>query len=195
VIVNHMQPFSLKLSLHNGVLAPCNNHIRRRLSDMASMYADQEAVQELLQHDDPVLYEVYQYDVPEEPGQLLVGTSVIHPGKVGSEYVMTKGHYHAQRDTAEVYLGLLGRGHLMLQAPEGDFRSIPFERGTVGYIPPYWAHRMVNTGNEDLIFYVVYPANAGHDYEAIARRGFRFLLVDRGGVPTLIANPRYGQHV
>jgi glucose-6-phosphate isomerase len=190
-----MQPFSLTLSLHDGVLAPCNNYIRRRLSDMAGLYADQDAVQTLLRDGDPVLYEVYQYDVPEETGQLLVGTSVIHPGKVGSEYVMTKGHFHAQQDTAEVYLGLQGRGYLLMQAPGGDFQSIPFEPGTVGYIPPYWAHRMVNTGDADLIFYVVYPANAGHDYDTIARKGFRFLLVDRGGVPTLIANPRHGQDV
>ncbi len=193
--MDHMQPFSLKLSLQNGVLAPCSNYIQRRLSDMASMYADQDAVRKMLQEADPVLYEVYQYDVPEQTGQLLTGTSVIHPGKVGSEFVMTKGHYHAQRDTAEVYLGLQGHGYLLMQAPDGDFHSLPFEPGTVGYIPPFWAHRMVNTGDMDLIFYFVYPANAGHDYDTVARKGFRFLLVDRGGAPVLIDNPLYHQEV
>jgi len=187
-----MQPFSLKLSLETGGFSPCNNYIRRRLSDMASMYADQEVVQRLLAESDPVLYEVYQYDVPKENGQLLVVTTIIHPGKVGDEFVMTKGHYHVRRETAEVYLGLQGRGYLLMQTPSGDFQSMPFVPGTVGYIPPYWAHRMVNTGNEDFVFFGVYPADAGHDYGSIASEGFPFLLVDQAGVPTLVPNPRYG---
>jgi glucose-6-phosphate isomerase len=30
---------------------------------------------------------------------------VLMPGKVGAEYFMTKGHIHAWRPAAEVYLG------------------------------------------------------------------------------------------
>ena len=99
---DYMLPFSLQLDFQSGVIQPCNNYIQRRLSDMASMYADQEAAQKALQNGDPLIYEVRQYDVPNDNGQLLVVTSVIHPGKIGDEYYMTKGHYHARRDTAEV---------------------------------------------------------------------------------------------
>jgi glucose-6-phosphate isomerase len=186
-----LMPFSLKLDLGTGVFAPCNNHIQRHLSQMAGMYADREAVRELLAEGDPLLYEVYQYDVPLENGQLLVVTSILRPGKVGDEYYMTKGHYHARKDTAEVYLGLRGRGCLLMQTAEGDFRSIQFEPGTVGYIPPYWAHRMVNTGRVDFIFYGVYPADAGHDYGSIETTGFPYLMLERDGQPSLVVNSSY----
>jgi len=186
-------PFSLQLDLQTGVFLPCNNHIQRHLSDMAAMYSDQEAVQRLLAEGDPLLYEVYQYDVPAENGQLLVVTSIIHPGKVGDEYYMTKGHYHARQDTAEVYLGLQGRGCLLMQTTEGDFQSTQFGPSTVGYIPPYWAHRMVNTGQADFIFYGVYPADAGHDYGSIETTGFPYLVLERDGQPAFVVNPSYGR--
>jgi glucose-6-phosphate isomerase len=184
-------PFSLNLDLGTGVFASCNNYIQRHLGQMAGMYADQEAVQKLLVEGDPLLYEVYQYDVPFENGQLLVVTTVLHPGKVGDEYYMTKGHYHARKDTAEVYLGLRGRGWLLMQTDQGEFQSIQFEQGTVGYIPPHWAHRMVNTGQEDFIFYGVYPADAGHDYGSIETTGFPYLVLEGDGQPSFVVNPSY----
>jgi len=46
-------------------------------------------------------------------GELLHGTSIVHPGKVGNEYFMTKGHFHSVLDTAEVYYVLQGRGMMV----------------------------------------------------------------------------------
>jgi glucose-6-phosphate isomerase len=40
------------------------------------------------------------------------------------------------------------------------------------YVPPGWAHRTVNTGDDDLIFLAVYFGDAGHDYAAIEDSGF-----------------------
>ena len=42
----------------------------------------------------PVLYEVYEIKRPELAGELMYGISIVHPGKVGEEYFMTKGHFH-----------------------------------------------------------------------------------------------------
>jgi glucose-6-phosphate isomerase len=50
-----------------------------------------------------------------------------------------------------------------METPEGDCQVEPFAAGQVVYVPPRWAHRTVNTGNEDLLFFWVYPAHAGHD--------------------------------
>jgi glucose-6-phosphate isomerase len=186
-----MLPFAITLDFKSGILKPCNNYIARRLSDMRGFYLDEGATEEIIQQEDPVLYEVYQYDVPFENGQLLVVTSIIHPGKVGDEYYMTKGHFHEKDDTAEVYVGLQGQGYLLLEADEGQFKALPMQPGTVTYIPPYWAHRTVNVGDEDFIFFGVYPADAGHNYGAIAERGFSQLLVDRDGQPTFIPNPKF----
>ncbi|MGB5932464.1 MAG: glucose-6-phosphate isomerase family protein [Anaerolineae bacterium] len=185
-----ISPFTMRLDFQRGVLDPCNNVIERHLSDMRGMYLDEAATEEAIEGGDPLLYEVYQYDVPFETGQLLVVTSIIQPGKLGDEYYMTKGHFHEKEDRAEVYLGLGGQGHLLLETRDGEFKALPVEPGTVTYIPPYWAHRMVNTGQEELVFFGVFPADAGHNYDEIEKRGFAKVVVDRDGEPTLVPNPK-----
>ena len=182
-----MEPFTLALDFESGRLEPATSHLRRTISDMAGSYLDAEAETDLVNAGDPLIYEVLQYDMPEENGQLVVCTTVVQPGKVGDEYFMTKGHYHAKRATGEVYLGLRGQGKLLLEA-DGEFTERDLKPGVVAYVPPHWAHRTANTGPDPLIFFAVYPADAGHDYAAIERTGFRFRLLDRAGVPELVAS-------
>lgn len=105
---------------------------------------------------------------------------------------MTKGHFHARPGTAEVYLTLSGEGMLLMQSEEGESRSLPMFRGSVSYIPPYWAHRSVNTGSTPLVLFAVYPGEAGHNYGVIEEKGFAKLVVDRGGRPEVVDNPAYG---
>ena len=45
-------------------------------------------------------------------------------------------------------------------------------RGRMVYVPPFWAHRSINTGREPLVSFCVYPAEAGHNYGDIAKQGF-----------------------
>ena len=121
------------------------------------------------------------------------GISIVHPGKVGSEYYMTKGHYHAVLDTAEIYYCLSGRGMMVMENPEGDWAVEVLIPGRVLYVNPRWAHRSVNTSMvEDLVTFYVYPGNAGHNYGTIETQGFRKLVVDAGGKPEVIDNPRWG---
>jgi glucose-6-phosphate isomerase len=49
------------------------------------------------------------------------------------------------------------------------------------YVPPYWAHRSVNTGSEPLVSYCVYPADAGHNYGDIEEEGFIKRVVQEDG--------------
>jgi glucose-6-phosphate isomerase len=188
-----MSPFAIALDFQRGVLEPCNNFVQRHLSDMRGMYLDAAATEKATKKGDPLLYEVYQYDIPFETGQLLVVTTVLQSGKVGDEYYMTKGHFHKKEDTAEVYLGLQGRGCLLLETAGGDFEALPVKPGTLTYIPPYWAHRMVNTGEENFVFFGVYPADAGHNYGDIEKTGFAKVLVAKDGQPTLVPNPKRGK--
>ena len=165
-------PFALQLDLESGSLEPHTTHIERRVSSLHGQVADEDALARLVAAGDPIAYEVLQYDVPEEVGQLICCTTVIPPGSIGSEYHMTKGHFHAERATGEVYVGLAGRGLLLLQTEEGETAEQPMGRGTVAYVPPGWAHRTVNTGDEELVFFAVYPGQAGHDYGTIETTGF-----------------------
>jgi glucose-6-phosphate isomerase len=184
-------PFSADITLPGGRLSRYDNHYARLLSAMRGYYADVEAYESLIAAGDIPLYEVYEMLLPEEPGQLLHGTSILHPGNVGDEYFMTKGHFHAVLETAEVYHVLQGRGIMVMETPEGEWAVEKLRPGRVLYVPPRWAHRSVNTGTEDLITLYVYPGHSGHDYGSIASHGFRKLVVERNGAAVVVDNPRW----
>ena len=179
-----LDPFALMVDIRSGSLEPHTSRTERRVSDMQGAYADAAALERLVRSGDPLVYEVLQYDVPEEVGQLICCTTVLHPGTVGDEYFMTKGHYHSARDTGEVYLGLSGHGYLLLMTEDGAKAATPMGPGTLAYVPPYWAHRTVNTGEEPFVFLAVYPGQAGHDYGTIEQTGFpqRVLRTPEGAV-------------
>lgn len=185
-------PFTFEVDVANAVLGRYDNHITRHLSAMTGQYLDQEAYESLLAREDVLLYEVYETQRPQVAGELLNGLSVVHPGMVGDEYFMTKGHFHAVLETAEVYYCLRGEGMMVMETPEGEWAVEEMRPGHVVYVPPRWAHRSVNTsGSEDLVFFFVYPGHAGHNYGSIEQTGFRKLIVERDGRPTVIDNPRW----
>jgi len=162
----------MTLDFLSGSLEPHTTRTERRASDLRGAFADGAALEVLISSGDPVVYEVLQYDVPEEVGQLVCCTTVLHPGVVGDEYFMTKGHYHRARGTGEVYLGLAGQGYLLLMTEDGQSSLTAMAVGTVAYVPPGWAHRTVNTGDQPFVFFAVYPGQAGHDYAAVESAGF-----------------------
>lgn len=181
-----LEPFALTLGLQSGALEPHTTLIERRASSLRGAFVDGDALEALVAAGDPLVYEVRQYDVPEETGQLICCTTVIQPGTVGGEFFMTKGHFHSARDTGEVYVGLSGRGCLLLTTEDGGRAEVAMERGTVAYVPPYWAHRTVNTGDEPFVFFAVYPGQAGHDYGTIETTGFPQRVVRSAGGPVVV---------
>jgi len=194
ILMKPLESFRKVLNMETGILEPVGRVTRRHISDMPHMYADTEAVSQILgEEGDRLIYEVHTIDLPEEEGLVLYGTTIIHPGRVGEEFHMTKGHFHAKRKHGEVYLGLAGEGYLVLQTRDGVVRDLPMQPGTVGYVPPMWAHRTVNIGDEPLIFFAAWPGDAGHDYGAIERMGFAKLLVDRNGKAIFIDNPKFNK--
>jgi glucose-6-phosphate isomerase len=94
---------------------------------------------------------------------------------------MTKGHYHTRVETGEIYLCLRGEGFMMMKTADGQCRWEPMVRGRMVYVPPYWAHRSINTGSEPLVSFCVYPGDAGHNYGDIATEGFPKRVFRRDG--------------
>ncbi len=187
-----MEPFKTQLDMQCGILQPVGQILKRHLSETRHIYADADAADRLLKEQgDRLIYEVYAADLPEEEGQVLYCTTIIYPGQIGDEFHMTKGHFHRRRDRAEVYLGLAGEGYLILQTDNGTMQGIAMGPGAVAYVPPYWAHRTANTGDQPFVFFATWPGDAGHDYGTIEQTGFARILVNRSGQATLIDNPRY----
>lgn len=166
---------------------------RRPLSRMRGMYADEAAFERDVAGGDPLVYEFYELSLPEHPGELLFGTSIVYPGKVGDEYYMTKGHFHTILDTGEVYYCLSGKGYMLMENPEGEVRLEQFTPGAAVYVPPRYAHRSINAGNEPLVTFFVFRADAGHDYGTIETKGYRKRIVERDGAPIVVDNERWAR--
>jgi glucose-6-phosphate isomerase, archaeal len=176
-------PFTVAFDLEQGLMHQARHHLVRRAADMRGYYADEPALERLIaEHSNPVHYEVFEVPVPEERGHLMYCISTLQPGVVGDECFMTKGHYHSVPNTAEVYLCLRGEGYMVMKTAEGQFAAERMTRGQMVYVPPYWAHRSVNTGTtEPLVSFCVYPAEAGHNYGDIQTEGFPRRVFRRKG--------------
>lgn len=154
---------------------------KRTISDLEGVFEDEAALSEM--NPDEVIYEVEIHQpVGEIEGGLYFGTSYINPGKVGNEYFMTKGHFHAKRDRGEYYWGIAGKGLLLLMDEHRNTWAEIVKKGSLHYIPGYIAHRLINTGQERLVVGACWPADAGHDYETIqkevisSKRGLCFIF-------------------
>lgn len=159
--------------------------IERKLSDVRQIFIDQKAVETMDLNQ--VVYKVQSYHPVEEgkSGGLFWGTSYLMPGKVGNEYFMTKGHFHSNIDTAEYYWCISGEGMLILMDIKGKCIAEKMGIGSIHYIPGKTAHRIANTGKEQLVVGACWPSDAGHDYNSIMEKGFTYRLLDVNGMPTL----------
>lgn len=176
----------VELDLNNYALKgePVINQIRK-LKDLTGIFQDQETFDQMDM--EQIAYAVQSWLPVAEgtPGGLFFGISTIYPGKVGSEYFMTKGHFHAKSDRAEFYWGVQGKGMLILMDRERNTWAEEVYPGSLHYIGSEIAHRLANTGSENLVVGACWPSDAGHDYHEIAVNGFSARLLEVGGKPKL----------
>ncbi len=158
----------------------------RKVKDLTGIFADQVAF--AATNPEAVAYNVSSYLPVGEgtPGGLFFGITYLYPGKIGNEYMMTKGHYHAQADRAEYYWGLAGEGMLLFMDEDRHVWAEKMFPGSLHYIPGRVAHRVANIGSQLLSFAACWPSDAGHNYKEIAVNGFARRLVEINGKPTLI---------
>jgi len=194
VVFDGSRPFALELGAGPDWLKGFDAHLERRLSSLRGVFNEERAYAQMVLAD-PLVYEVYEKRRPEVAGELLHGITILHPGRVGGEFFMTKGHYHSVRETAEIYCCLHGSGFLMMETEQGDWAAEDFFPGRMVYAPPCWAHRSINTGTDDLTLFFAYPGHSGHDYGTIEQRGFRKLVIQRNGCIEVVDNPRWSPAV
>jgi glucose-6-phosphate isomerase len=176
--------------LESGSIAGCPV-TARRLSELRDAFADQRACDAILRSGDPVVYTVSTFTVDEGPGQLQCGLGILFPGRVGDEYYLTRGHFHARKEAAEIYFGLRGTGLMILQHEDGTGATADLVQNGLVYVPGHAAHRTVNPGSGTLAYLGIYPADAGHDYDAIHAENFRTVIVSRKGSPAPLPRSEY----
>ena len=183
-------PVSVQLDTKTGIFDPCKTLAKRNVSDLKNMFHDQTAVKAILDAGDKLIYEIRYYPFVTSKSDMALGVTMILPGKVGDEYHMTKGHIHERDDQPEIYHCVQGKGYLLLDTMQGEFRAEAWEPGVITHIPPMWAHRAVNTGSEPLVFVASYHISAGHLYDTVEQMGFEQLAVERDGQPVFIPNQK-----
>lgn len=163
----------------DGSMAGASGSYRKHLGDLAGVYRDTAAYAAELERlgADHLVYTVEESRVSDGAGALVVGTSILLPGRVGDEYAVTRGHLHAVADRAELYHCLSGTGILLLDTVDGESEVYPMKAGDALHVPGHWVHRSVNTGDEPFVSLFCYAADAGQDYGIIA---------DAGGMATLV---------
>lgn len=160
----------------------------RRIEDLRNFFHDATSVRNI----DPqtLVYEVDVYSPSESStnGALNFGVTRIEPGRVGTEFFMTKGHVHSRGERTEFYWGIDGTGCLLTGDPEGRWRLEQILPGSVHYISPFSFHRLINTGEEQLTVGAVWPNDAGHDYDSFDRERMPRVISEAGTVRVLLSD-------
>ncbi len=188
-----VSPVSLTMLTRDGRLDGSNGRYEKFLVDLEGLYRDEDAFREARSGDDgsPV-YWVESSQTEDGPGGLITGISVLEPGRIGQEYAMTRGHLHATADRYELYVGLSGRGVMILETLDGRSEVIDIVPGKAVYVPGWWVHRSVNTGSERFTTLFCYAADAGQDYSIIERAGgMKSLVVVDGDGYRVEPNPNH----
>ncbi len=187
--MTEMTPAKFHFDIHTGA-STITKPLVRTLTSLDGYFYDKAAFKAATAQNDPLVYEYYDMGVPPTSGNVAYGTTSIHPGKIGDEYFMTKGHFHEVLDTAEIYYCLSGHGGMMMETPEGRVEWQEMISGDSVYVPGRWAHRSVNISDSaPFVLFFAFPGHAGHDYGTIATNGFRKLVVEHNGAPALVDNP------
>ncbi len=156
----------------------------RKLGEIQNIFKDKVFPKD----EDKIAYKVLCHFPVEEntAGGLFFGTSILSPGKVGNEYIMTKGHFHSKINTGEYYWCISGEGMLVMMGEDRKSSVIELKQGVMQYIPGKVAHRLVNTGENELVVGACWPSDAGHDYDSIQKKGFSVRVIEVDGKPTIV---------
>ena len=184
------EPGACRVDVARGELVGATNRYVKKIADLEGLYEDSGAFA-ALNHElgDEIVYEVTDYKPSADPGDMIIGVTRMRPGKVGREYFFTRGHIHANANRPEMYYGESGRGLMLLESPEGEIRTVEIAPRAVCYVPPYWIHRSVNTGPDELVMTFAYPADSGQDYAIIEEAGgMKSRVVDDGRDGWMLVN-------
>ncbi|MCR4425339.1 MAG: glucose-6-phosphate isomerase [Firmicutes bacterium] len=178
--------------------------VARKSTDMADLWYQPDRVTEA------EIYHMYRdVHMPEhtklirERG-LRYDVTIILPGKMGSEFIKTAGHYHPVKPGTrvtypEVYEVLYGAGHYLLQKADtgsGDIVDAVFieaEAGQQVVIPPDYGHITINPWDQPLVMANWVAADFVSEYSQIKRfrGGAYFEIAETAGASRFVPNKRH----
>ena len=187
------EPGVCRVDVVRGELVGATGRYVKTIADLAGLYEDAAAFDALARRDGAaVAYEVTDYRPSADAGEMIIGVTRMAPGKVGREHFLTRG-YPRQREPAGDDYCESGRGVMLLKLFEGEIRAIEIVPRALCYVPPFWIHRSVNVGADDLVMTFAHPADSGQDYAIIEEAGgMRSRVIEDGaGGWALVDNAGY----
>ena len=139
----------------------------RKLKDVVPWFSNKKAIAEALRKSkNKVIYETHT----DKFSPINLTLTVVHPGTVGKEYYMTKGHIHRKK-VPEFYILLEGKGKLLMQN-KSKVKVIDLKKGEIALIPVGYAHRLINTGTKKLKVLTIYDQDSKPDYNIKFKKRF-----------------------
>ncbi len=184
---------STVMDIGTGRTGTSTENARYRLSDMVNYFVDEPARSEAQEAENRTVYEMHTTE-PDGPGQfgtLAYTSTVVHPGTIGGEFFMTRGHAHNDPDATEIYLTVRGEGMMFLQSEDFQVQALAMAPGTVLYVPGTAMHRIVNVGEEPLVTFSVFPAAGTEHFSPATRSTFKRIVVTTPEGPDLAVNPNF----
>ena len=189
-----IDPILADLKIIAGNFPQATGHYSKTFDELEGMYENEKEFQKMLpKWRNRVVYEVWEHRASKNKGDLVFGTSVMKPGRVGDEFFLTRGHQHQKAYCAETYFCLSGKGVILMESPDGEIKALKFGKGQLVYVPPFWLHRSVNIGDSELVTLFTYNSDAGQNYEILKKRGgMRKRVVQKNRNSwTLVTNKQY----
>lgn len=155
-------------------------HDTRHFIDVQNYYKNPEAAKALGDADSySVCYAIGNRTITD----MYYGITTIKPQLVDGEYNMTKGHFHDDPKYMEYYLCTNGSGYLLKWDGKDEYYAEEMNPGSLHYIDGKYAHRVINIGNDDLVFLAVDSATGGATYGPIEKHGFPVRCFKKNGEP------------
>jgi glucose-6-phosphate isomerase len=158
----------------------------KRVGDLKGIFRDDAAWQDMNPQREVYRVRWWAPVAQGDEGGLFWGVTILQPGRVGDEYFMTHGHFHANRTRAEFYATVAGTGTLLHMDADRRTWGEHMAPGRLHYIRGEHAHRVVNVGDEPLIFWACWGSDAGYDYGTIQQYGFGASVIERMGKPAIL---------
>jgi glucose-6-phosphate isomerase len=187
-------PALVSVDPKTGEMTGRTRRYEKRFDELDGLFADARAfAATVAARGAEIAYRVDEFRPSDRAGDVIFGTSTLYPGRIGDEFLMTRGHIHRISDRPEIYLCQAGQGVMLMELEDGTIRAEAMRPNSVVYVAPHWIHRSVNVGRDPLVTLFCYPADAGQDYDIIAQAGgMRDLVVSDGADGwRLTPNPRY----
>ncbi len=121
---------------------------------------------------------------PALAGTLTFGVTYLNAYTIAGEYSLTRGHFHSDLQYDEYYFGLSGEGFLLYWDGADEVFAEQVFPGSVHYINGKYAHRLINTHNNDVMAVACcWNVRAGHNYATIDQAGFPIRCFSVDGKP------------